>query len=119
MRQQSIFAGDRLRRLRNALGLRQGAMAGRLGISVSYLSQLEHDHRPLTPALLALLVRDFPLDWEGPSEGSEQRRVEAVHRAFADPLFGEPLDRAIAIRLAQQRPQLADRFVSLHTAYRQ
>ena len=59
-----IFAGSRLRALRDARALRQVDMAKKLSISVSYLSQLENDDRPLTPALLEVLARDFPLDWQ-------------------------------------------------------
>src|ERR1700741_1333897 len=37
-----LFAGERLRALRQRAGLGQSAMAARLGFSVSYLSQLEN-----------------------------------------------------------------------------
>ena len=52
MTKRRIFAGAKLRSLRDGRGLRQAEMAQRLGISVSYLSQIEHDDRPLTPALI-------------------------------------------------------------------
>ena len=64
MSKRRIFAGQRLRDLRAGRSLKQADMALRLGISVSYLSQLESDDRPLTPALLEILARDFPLDWQ-------------------------------------------------------
>ena len=53
MSKRRIFAGERLKSLRGSRGLKQAEMAARLGISVSYLSQLEHDDRPLTAPLLA------------------------------------------------------------------
>src|SRR3546814_3435689 len=61
---QRIFAGNRLRQLRAERGFKQAEFAAALGISTSYLSQIEHDDRPLTPALLARLQRLFPLEWE-------------------------------------------------------
>jgi XRE family transcriptional regulator, fatty acid utilization regulator len=61
---QRIFAGERLRKLRDGRGLNQLEMAKMMGISVSYLSQLEHDGRPLTPTLLNALADNFPLDWQ-------------------------------------------------------
>ncbi|OYU73006.1 MAG: hypothetical protein CFE32_22120, partial [Alphaproteobacteria bacterium PA3] len=41
MSKRRIFAGQRLRDLRSGRSLKQADMAQRLGISVSYLSQLE------------------------------------------------------------------------------
>ena len=51
------FVGQRLRALRSDHGMKQGELAARLGISVSYLSQLEHDDRPLTATLEAALFK--------------------------------------------------------------
>lgn len=62
MTRQRIFAGTRLRQVRLERGLRQAEFAETLGISASYLSQIEHDDRPLTPALLDRLQRLFPLN---------------------------------------------------------
>jgi len=64
MSRQRIFAGSRLRQLRHDRGIRQADFAATLGISTSYLSQIEHDDRPLTPALLDRLQKLFPLEWE-------------------------------------------------------
>ena len=54
------FAGMQLRVLRKRRGLMQADMAAQLGISPSYLSQLEHDDRPLTPRLIEQLVSWTP-----------------------------------------------------------
>ena len=53
---QRLYAGQTLRDLRRAAHLNQRAMAARLGVSVSYLSQLESDVRPLTAAVTAALA---------------------------------------------------------------
>ena len=58
-----LFAGTRVRDLRKQLGLPQAAMAARLGVSVSYLSQIENEERPLTPPVLIALTREFPQAW--------------------------------------------------------
>jgi XRE family transcriptional regulator, fatty acid utilization regulator len=117
MRKRRIFAGQRLRNLRSGLGLLQSDMAARLGISVSYLSQLEHDDRPLTIALLAALARDFPLDWEAFEEDATTRRMAALREAAADPLFPVPLSPDQLGRIAEQQPAIADQFIALHQAY--
>jgi XRE family transcriptional regulator, fatty acid utilization regulator len=94
-------------------------MAAKLGISVSYLSQLEHDDRPLTSTLLEALSQNFPLDWEEFEEDAATRRFAALREAAADPLFAAPLAADQLTRIAEQQPVLADQFVALHQAYTQ
>ncbi len=118
MNKRRIFAGERLRSLRDSRDLKQAEMAGRLGISVSYLSQLEHNDRPLTPALLEALSRDFPIDWDAFEEDTATRRFAALREAAADPLFTTGLSPDQLTRFAEQQPLLADQFIQLHAAYR-
>lgn len=49
--------GDQLRDLRNYLDLTQQQLASMLGISHSYLSQLEHGHRPISSRIRMQLSR--------------------------------------------------------------
>lgn len=118
MAKRRIFAGEQLKKLRDVRGLKQAEMAASLGISVSYLSQLEHDERPLTPALLETLARDFPLDWQHFEEDVATRRFAALREAAADPLFENPISAEQLARIAEQHPGIADQFVALHSAYR-
>lgn len=118
MSKRRIFAGGKLRCLREERNLTQSRMAALLGISASYLSQLEHDDRPLTSALLNVLARDFPLDWQEFEEDAATRRFAAIREAATDPLFTNPLSADQLSRIAKQQPDLADQFVALHTAYR-
>src|SRR5512139_3726673 len=112
-----LFAGQRLRAIRVERGLRQSEFAARIAISTSYLSQLEHDDRPLTLALVERLSRAFPLDWRDIGAGDAEARLAALRDANADPLFEEPLDAAQLARFAEQQPALAERFIALHEAY--
>lgn len=50
------LAGTRLREQRLALGLRQGDLAQRAGISPAYLNLIEHNRRKVAPALLVRLA---------------------------------------------------------------
>ncbi len=113
-----IFAGAQLRAIRTERRLRQSELAASLAISPSYLSQLENDDRPLTPALVERLSRLFPLDWRALGAGDAETRLAALREANADPLFAEPFDPAALARFAEQQPNLAERFVALHEAYR-
>ena len=113
-----LFAGPQLQRLRASRDLRQSELAEKLGVSASYLSQLENDQRPLTPALIERLAELFPLDWqELGTDGTEQLAV-ALREASSDPLFADPLPPDRLARVAEQQPDFAERFVALHEAYR-
>ena len=118
MTQRRLFAGTRLRAIRLERRLKQAELAAALAISPSYLSQLENDDRPLTPALVERLSRAFPLDWQDIGAGDAETRLAALREANADPLFPEPFDPAQLARFAEQQPQLAERFIALHEAYR-
>lgn len=113
-----IFAGAQLRMLRERRQLRQAELAERLAISPSYLSQLEHDDRPLTPRLIERLASLFPLEWQDfPGEDTEQLSV-LLREAVGDPIFASPLSPDVIARLAEQQPAFARRFVELHGAFR-
>ena len=112
-----LYAGDRLRELRRTAGLNQRAMAAKLGLSVSYLSQLEGGERPLTAAVTTALARHFPAALAGIEGEVPARRLSALAAALADPAVA-PLDAEAIARLAVERPELADRFVALHAAKR-
>ena len=62
MAEQKIFAGPRIRRIRNQKGLTQTAMAEGLGISPSYLNLIERNQRPVTAQLLLRLAETYDLD---------------------------------------------------------
>ena len=56
------YVGSRLRQLRSERGLSQVALAQTLGISASYLNQIEHDARPLTASVLRRITEAFGVD---------------------------------------------------------
>ncbi|GGB41586.1 propionyl-CoA carboxylase regulator [Sphingomonas metalli] len=112
-----LYAGDSLRALRRAAGLNQRAMAARLGLSVSYLSQLEGGERPLTAAVIAAIGRHFPQALAGIADGDTARRLVALGEALADPSL-PPLPAETTARLAEDRPDIADRLIALHAAKR-
>ncbi|WP_239018227.1 helix-turn-helix domain-containing protein [Sphingomonas flavalba] len=116
---QRLFAGERLRAIRRRAGLGQAAMAARLGISVSYLSQIENDDRPLTSAVLAALARHHPFDLAAIEADQPTRRFAAARAALDDPVFaGSALAPDALARIVEQQPAFADRFIALHAAYR-
>ncbi|MGV9412505.1 short-chain fatty acyl-CoA regulator family protein [Nocardia sp. NPDC003693] len=81
---QKMYAGGRLRTLREQRGLSQSAMAKTLGLSVSYINQLEHDQRPLTVPVLLRLNSTFDLDMGFFAADTDARLIAALHDVFAD-----------------------------------
>lgn len=119
MAEQKIFVGPRIRRIRNAKGLTQTAMAESLGISPSYLNLIERNQRPLTVQLLLKLaaVHDVePEELQVEAAGS----IAALREVFADPLLvGElPGDQEL-IEVAEAAPNAAAAVVKLFRAYRE
>jgi len=115
-----LFVGQKVRQLRLDNRMDQKAMAQALGISISYLSQLENDDRPLTAKVKAALASAFPLDWNSFDERQEEQLLGAFNWALNDPGMGSPppeADRAERVHL--QYPDFAARYVDLHHALRQ
>ena len=74
MAERKIFAGPKVRRLRQSLDLTQTAMAEWLAISPSYLNLIERNQRPLTVQLLLRLASVYKVDLEQlQAEGVVQR----------------------------------------------
>ncbi|MFV0644531.1 MAG: short-chain fatty acyl-CoA regulator family protein [Sphingomonadaceae bacterium] len=117
-RHQRLYAGQHLRKLRETHALRQADMAALLGISASYLSQLENDSRALTPLLADRVAAAFPLDWGDIAPEESEYLLAALREAANDPLFDNGADSTLLARLARQHPDFASRFVRLHEAYR-
>ena len=78
------FMGVKLRRLRSERGMSQIALAHALGISPSYLNQVEQNQRPLTVSLLLKLNRALGVDIQQFSEDEEARLIAALREALAD-----------------------------------
>lgn len=76
--------GVRLIRLRKERGLSQVVFAKALGISPSYLNQLEHNQRPLTVPLLLRIHEQFGVDVQMFSEQEEARLITEVRDALVE-----------------------------------
>ena len=104
MAEQKIFAGPRIRRIRQGKGITQTAMAEGLGISPSYLNLIERNQRPLTVQLILKLASAYQVD---PKElhGEAHSAVAQLKEVFTDPLLvGElPGDQEL-IELAEAAP---------------
>ncbi|MGV6873365.1 short-chain fatty acyl-CoA regulator family protein [Pseudochelatococcus sp. B33] len=111
--------GVRLRRLREERQMTQQALALAIGLSPSYLNQLENNQRPVTTEVLLRLDAAFGAELELLSHDDEARLIADLGEAVADPMIGEPISRAELHELATTMPAVARAFIALHTRYRQ
>ncbi|MCC8931360.1 helix-turn-helix domain-containing protein [Rhizobium sp. 'Codium 1'] len=119
MAERKIFAGPRVRRIRNGLGLTQTAMAEALEISPSYLNLIERNQRPLTVQLLLKLSSVYKVDLDE-LQGEAGGSTSQLREIFADPLLsGElPGDQEL-IEVAEAAPNAASGIIKLYRAYRE
>src|SRR5579875_1568481 len=111
--------GPTIRRLRQEQGMTQQALAGRLGVSPSYLNLIEHDQRAVTASLLIKLGAELRVDLAALS-GQTERQIEAgLREALADPLLGlESVAEAEMRTLAGGAPGVARAVLALYRAWR-
>jgi len=104
--------GVRLKRLREEHRLTQQALAGALGISLSYLNQIENNQRPLTVPVLLRLNAAFGTDVQLFSDNDEARLISELREAISEPTLGETIALADLKELAANMPALARVFIS-------
>jgi hypothetical protein len=120
MATQKLYAGAKLRELRTRLALTQKDFAGRLGVSLPYLNQMENNNRPVSTTVVLALASEFGLDVTELSAGDSGRLVSDLREALSDPVFAGKLPPLADMRLtASNAPALAHAFLELHKAYRQ
>lgn len=119
MTEQKIFAGPRIRRIRNGLNLTQSAMAKELGISASYLNLIERNQRPLTVQLLFKLTSTYSLNLEE-LQGESSGAVTDLQGVFGDPLLaGEIPDYQELFEVADAAPNATNGILKLYQAYQE
>jgi predicted transcriptional regulator/transcriptional regulator with XRE-family HTH domain len=114
-----LYAGVKLREIRRRLGLTQADYAAKLGVSLSYLNQMENNHRPVPARVVLALAQQFGLDVAELASGSTERMVADMREALADPVFGEAPPPGDIQLVASNAPNLARAFLTLHRALRQ
>ncbi|NUP20142.1 MAG: DUF2083 domain-containing protein [Streptomyces sp.] len=107
------YAGARLRRLREERRMSQAELARALGISPSYLNQMEHDSRPLTVPVLLRLTETFGLDPGFFSERDTTRLVADLREALAGEIADSRVSSTDLAELASRMPAVAQVLVGL------
>ncbi|MEU4089903.1 short-chain fatty acyl-CoA regulator family protein [Streptomyces aureus] len=107
-----IYAGVRLRRLREERGMSQAELARVLAISPSYLNQMEHDSRPLTVPVLLRLTEAFGVDPGFFSERDTSRLVADLRVTLAGEL-GAGVTPSDLAEVASRMPGVAQVLLDL------
>ncbi|AYV47193.1 Cro/Cl family transcriptional regulator [Caulobacter flavus] len=116
---EKLFIGPRLRLLRQAKGWKLEACAAQLGLSASYLSQIEANQRPVTARVLIDVMRVFEVDAASLDAADDQRLIADLREATADAPVGGEAPALSEIKAAvANTPNLAKAYLDLHRAYR-
>jgi XRE family transcriptional regulator, fatty acid utilization regulator len=110
MRVVKTFVGAQLRRLREEHGLTQVALARALGLSTSYVNQLENDQRPITVPVLLTLTERFGLPTQYFAPDSDARLISDLREVLAE----GPVTAAQIQELVARMPAVGQTLVSLH-----
>ncbi|MGV3653473.1 MAG: short-chain fatty acyl-CoA regulator family protein [Noviherbaspirillum sp.] len=112
-----IPIGSRIRDRRKALGTSQSALAGRLGISASYLNLIEKNRRNIGGALLKRIAAELDVALEALDGAAERRLADDLAELAGDALL-KPLrlDPARAAEFASQQRPWAEALVALRRA---
>jgi len=114
-----LYIGRKVRELREANRATQAAFAERLGISTSYLNQIENNQRPVSAAVLLSLAEKFQIEIASIASGDDDRLLSALVEALADPIFDGYSPSLQELKLVvQNAPGFAHSLIASHQAYR-
>lgn len=116
---RKLYVGRKIREIRESHKATQAVFAERIGISTSYLNQIENNQRPVSAAVLLALAENFQIDIGAISLGDDDRLMSAVTEALADPVFDNYKPNLQELKLiTQNAPGLARALIACHQAFR-
>ena len=119
MRNNKLFIGRKIRELREANRLTQAGFAERIGISTSYLNQIENNQRSISASVLLALAETFRVDIADFSSGESDRLLSALSETLSDPVFETFKPSLQELKLvAHNAPGFAHALIAAHQAYR-
>ncbi|TGV11452.1 XRE family transcriptional regulator [Mesorhizobium sp. M8A.F.Ca.ET.173.01.1.1] len=119
MATRKLYVGRKIRDIRESHKATQSVFAERIGISTSYLNQIENNQRPVSAAVLLALAETFQIDIGAISLGDDDRLLSAMTEALADPVFDNYKPNLQELKLiTQNAPGLARALIACHQAYR-
>lgn len=109
-----MFVGSRLRRLREERTLTQSALARSLGLSTSYVNQLENDQRPLTVPVLLRLTDTYDLPAHFFSPDTDARLIADLGELLNEYSEAADVRQSELDELVARMPAVGRTLVGLH-----
>lgn len=115
---RKIFAGARIRLLRQSLNLTQAVFAQQIAISTSYLNQIENNQRALSGSVILALVDVYNFDLsELALDGAGKVSVD-LQEILSDPIFAESKILTQEIKIAATNaPNVTKSFLDLYRMF--
>ncbi|MEM9247182.1 MAG: short-chain fatty acyl-CoA regulator family protein [Pseudomonadota bacterium] len=115
---RKVFAGARVRHLRQTHKMTQAEFAGKLGISTSYLNQIENNHRSLSASVILALFNGFGFDLSELALDETGKIAVDLGEILTDPVFADsrilPQELKIA---ASNTPNMVRAFLGLYQVF--
>ncbi len=120
MSNNKLYAGTKIREIRQRVNLTQKDFAAKTGVSLSYLNQMENNNRPVSAKVVLALAREFGFDVTELAANDGERVVADMREALADPVFGADIPPLSDLQLAASNaPLFAKAFLTLHRAHKE
>ncbi|MDR3508250.1 MAG: short-chain fatty acyl-CoA regulator family protein [Caulobacteraceae bacterium] len=113
-----LFVGPKVRHLREARAWTLETCAAQLGLSISYLSQIETNLRPVTARVLISLIRVFEVDASTFDADDDERLIADLREATAEQTEDDSPSLAEIKQVVSGAPGFARQYLRLHRAYR-
>ena len=114
---RKLFIGVHIRRIREQNHLAQNAFAERLGISHSYLNQLENNQRPVSASVLVKLTEKFSLNIVALAHEQGGQLAQQILNIQQDSLFATKVGRQDILDFVDTQPELAQQLTLIHDRY--
>ncbi len=115
MKTSKLFIGPKIREIRGASNLTQAKFAQALGISTSYLNQLENNQRHASASVLMALAQNFSVDIRTLSDQDSERLLANILEISGDDLFANHDLSNRDLKLAvKNTPNFVKAFLTLH-----
>lgn len=115
MTSSKIFIGPKIKALRLESGLTQAGFGQKLGISTSYLNQLENNQRHASATVLMALAQNFAVDIRTLSDNESERLLADLMEATNDTQYESLNLSNRELKLATKNtPDFVRAFLNLH-----
>lgn len=115
---KKIFAGAQIRNLRQTHGMTQAEFAQKLGVSTSYLNQIENNNRSLSASVILSLFNEFAFDLSQLALDESGRIAADLRQILADPVFSDVTIQAQELKIAASNaPNVVRALLALYQVF--